>query len=503
MNARRISLDAVHRIRRFVTAPRTIRVVLVLAAALIGGWLGLLVGGTASVPVGPVETRIGLQPSLTGGTDIDVPPLGSLALDTHDGPLGIGVNVTSLDLERAQLIVNDPSILEGLGNRAAEDVRSGLVRVAIRGFIAATLGALVTGLIVWRGNWRRTLVTGGTAAAVTLASIGVGLATWNPRAVAEPRYSGLLASAPSLIGHAQSIVRDFGHYERELAKLVTNVTQLYEVTSNLPAPLTNGPDTIRVLHVSDIHLNPAAWTIMRTLIEEYDIAVVVDSGDLTDHGTAVENAFVEPISTLGVPYVFVRGNHDSRVTQAAVANEENAVVLDDDIREVAGLRFIGAGDPRFTPDRATPVNQDAVRQMGAQLAALIGDRPAAPPHVAVVHDPDAALPLDGSVPLVLAGHTHRRSTELLPEGTRLFIQGSTGGAGLRALETEEPTPIMCSVLYFDRSTKRLQAWDDLTLGGLGQETATITRHLAEPVEAGATPSPTPGDAGEPTGGAQQ
>ena len=48
----------------------------------------------------------------------------------------------------------------------------------------------------------------------------------------------------------------------------------------------------------------------------------------------------------------------------------------------------------------------------------------------------------------------------MQSGTRLFIQGSTGGAGLRALETEKPTPIECSVLYFDRATRRLVAWDE-------------------------------------------
>jgi hypothetical protein len=81
-----------------------------------------------------------------------------------------------------------------------------------------------------------------------------------------------------------------------------------------------------------------------------------------------------------------------------------------------------------------------------------------------------------------------------------FWQGSTGASGLRGLEHEKPTPIRASVLYFDRDTRRLQAWDDITLGGLGLVTAKIERkildqqfpQLAVPTESpSATPSATP------------
>jgi hypothetical protein len=86
--------------------------------------------------------------------------------------------------------------------------------------------------------------------------------------------------------------------------------------------------------------------------------------------------------------------------------------------------------------------------------------------------------LAGKVKLVLAGHLHRRVTWMLSGDTRAFVQGSTGGAGLRALQSNPPTPIEASVLYFDRTTGQLQAWDDITIGGLGATDAQIQRHLA-------------------------
>jgi predicted phosphodiesterase len=271
------------------------------------------------------------------------------------------------------------------------------------------------------------------------------------------------------------------------------VSQLYAVGSNLP-DYEPDPETVRVLFVSDLHLNPTAWDVIRSLIAQHEINMVIDAGDLTDHGSRPEDQFARPIGSLGVPYVYVRGNHDSLGTEAAVRAQPNAHVLSGEVVDIDGFRIIGAGDPRFTPNRLVDADEAAVAKVGQDLArtAFMSSTSI---DIAVVHDPIAVRELDGSVPLLLAGHTHQRSTEILEHGSRLFIQGSTGGAGLRGIETDEPTPITCSILYFDKVTKRLQAWDDITIGGLGQAFATIDRHLVDQIEAGAVPSPRPSPGG--------
>ena len=50
------------------------------AVVLLGAWLGLLVVGNVRAPVGPMNTTMALRPSLTGGTKINVSPLGALEL---------------------------------------------------------------------------------------------------------------------------------------------------------------------------------------------------------------------------------------------------------------------------------------------------------------------------------------------------------------------------------------------------------------------------------------
>ncbi|MFI5964821.1 metallophosphoesterase [Streptomyces asoensis] len=461
------------------------------AVVLLGAWLGLLVVGDVRVSVGPMNTTMTLRPSFTGGTKINISPLGALTLDSHVAPVRLDVNVDQLDPARSQALVDHPERLSGLQDEVAHDVEHGTLDLALRSCVAVVSGATALGLAVYRRP-RRALAAGGLALALLAASGATAYATWNPKSVLEPRFSGLLSSAPSLVGNARSIVTDFDVYQQELARLVTNVTKLYDVTSTLPA-FQPDPTTVRVLHVSDIHLNPASWKIIASLVEQYKVDVIVDSGDTMDHGSAAENGFLDPIATLGAPYVWVRGNHDSLVTQRYLEGMKNVHVLDDGRAvTVAGLRFAGIGDPQFTPDRsAAPGAEESQETAGARLAgALRAQRDAGTPaDVAIAHEPSAARGTDGEVPLVLAGHLHHEGMEVMKKGTRLRVEGSTGGSGLRAVEGKYPDPIEASILYFDRDTRRLQAWDEIRLGGLGLTTAEVSRHLPKENLPGATPSP--------------
>ncbi|WP_455360745.1 metallophosphoesterase family protein [Streptomyces sp. SYSU K21746] len=453
-----------------------------VAVVVLGAWLGLLIVGSVRTPVGPVDTNMTLRPSLSGGTKINVSPLGALELSSHVAPLRLDVDVDRLDPARSAALVEHPERISGLEDEIVRDVGRGTVDLAVRSCVAVVSGATALGLAVYRRP-RPALAAGGLALALLAASGATAFATWNPKSVLEPKFSGLLAGAPSVVGNARSIVTEFDVYQQELARLVTNVTKLYEATSTLPAYQPD-PATMRVLHVSDIHLNPAAWHIIGSLVEQYDIDVIIDSGDTMDHGSTAENAFLDPIPDLGAPYVWVRGNHDSRATQAYLSKLKNVHVLDDNRAvTVAGLRVAGTGDPQFTPDRTVRAQGDpAERMAGLRLASALRDQAAAgtPVDIAVAHNPVAARETDGAVPLVLAGHVHHRVNEVMRFGTRLKIEGSTGGGGLRALQNKEPEKVRTSVLYLDRTTKRLQAWDEITLGGLGLTTAEVSRHLPAP-----------------------
>lgn len=490
VRARATRLTLRRQIRRssFLRRPRvrrTFSAIGVVAISLLGVVIGVLLAGSTTDDVGPFQAKYSATPSLTGGTEVAIPPLGSLHLASHYGPAHLQVTLQALDQKRTEAIVTDPNALEHASDNAVEDVSRGVRRLIWQVAGASVLGAMLLGAIIYRSARR----VAGCGAIALVVVLGTGLSaagTFRAQSIQEPRFEGLLVNAPAVVGDARAIADRYEEYRDQLQRLVANVGRIYGTVSNLPV---YEPDTTttRVLHVSDLHLNPAAWSIIRTVVEQFDIDVVVDTGDINDWGSEPESSYVDTIAALRVPYVYIRGNHDSAATAAAVARQPNATVLDNTVTEVSGLVIAGISDPRFTPDK-TADGAASVEGTGESLAATIrvAGRPV---NFAMVHDPIAAEPLAGVVPVVLAGHRHEREVtridqqdgKIPPQGrTLLMVEGSTGGAGLRGLEDEKPTPLEMSVLYFDDVDKSLQAYDEITVGGTGESEVTLQRNLVRP-----------------------
>ncbi|HEX6077472.1 MAG TPA: metallophosphoesterase [Micromonosporaceae bacterium] len=472
------------------TAGRGLTVVLV---ALIGACGGLLLNGRVHHDVGPFRAELAVIPSLNGQTELGIPPLGSLIFDSHDAPVSVAIRLEELDPGRTQRLISDPGAVDRASRTAMSDIESGMVRLMLTASGSALLGALLLSLLVYRRDVRKLAATGAVTVGLLTGTTALGYATFEPKSIEEPRYEGLLVNAPAVVGDARRIADRYDEYRAELQRLVLNVSKLYTTASRLPV-YEPDDDTIRVLHVSDLHLNPTAFDLISTVTEQFSVDVVVDTGDITDWGSEREGGlYAAGVGRVDAPYVYVRGNHDSMAVQRAVARQDNAVVLDNHVGTVAGLTFAAIGDPRFTPDKS---GADEYTRAGLRLHAesLVETIEAAhrPVDVALVHDPAAAEPLAGVVPVVLAGHTHQRTVTDVAAGTLLMVAGSTGGAGLRGLQKAEPVPLVLSVLYFNRESRALQAYDDITVGGAGRAEVTLQRHVVERAPGTTAPvSPSP------------
>jgi predicted MPP superfamily phosphohydrolase len=488
----------------------------IIAVAVVGVVLGVLIGGRTESDIGPFSAELQVTPSLVGDAEVHVPPLGALHLDSHDGPAHLTVRFDQLDPRRTEQLIREPDGVARASQDAVDDVTTGAIKLSLRTLAVAVLATLVLAALIFRDT-RRVAWSGAFALVITFTSLSAAVGTFRVNALEEPRYEGLLVRAPAVIGDARRIANQYDAYAAQLQKLVNNVGEIYTTVSTLPVYQAE-PGSTRLLHVSDLHLNPTAWSIIETVVDQFAIDLVVDTGDINDWGSEPEASYLAPISRLDVPYVYVRGNHDSALTAAAVARHRNAVVLDNQVARVAGLTVAGISDPRFTPDKeASPTGSGASKQTvervidaGSRLAETIG-RAGRPVDVALVHDPASAGPLSGVCPVVLAGHTHRREVRLLnppaedAEPTRLVVSGSTGGAGLRGLEGAEPVPLSLSILYLNAG-RRLQAYDDIRVGGTGQSQVTLERHVVDDDEE-ATPGaqaplgtrPTPTAPAAPTG----
>ncbi|WP_137159687.1 metallophosphoesterase [Blastococcus sp. CCUG 61487] len=450
-----------------------------IGLALVGALVAVLLFARISAPIGPFDASLAIRPG-SGGAEVAVPPLGSLAVDVFDGPLRLDVQLQRVDQVRAQELANDPVRLAGVVDRVTEDLQGAVVKLVVITVLVALAGAALVSWLVIRRR-REPLIAAGLTGILLLGIGGVGAATWRPEAMATPTYTGLLVNANSLIGNAQDIAARFDAYRASLEDLVANVGSLYSTLSALPAPGI-ADRTVTLLHVSDIHLNPAGFDLVQQVVSQFQVDGVLDTGDITDWGSSPENTLISSVGTLDVPYVFIRGNHDSAATAERIAAQPNTTVLDDSATEIGGLTIVGARDPRFTPDKSTgddDAGPEVLVASGERLAEFVETLDVLP-DVALVHDPKQAPPLDGEVPLILAGHTHNRAVSELDGGTLLMVQGSTGGAGLRALQGEYPEPLTCTVLYFDAETGDLRAYDEITLGGLGEAEVMIERIVVPP-----------------------
>ncbi|MGI4894908.1 MAG: metallophosphoesterase family protein, partial [Janthinobacterium lividum] len=354
----------------------------ILAVTAAGAGLGFALAPGTSTYVGPLQTEVRVHPSLTPGVEVDLPPVGKVTFDTHRAPLAVTANIESVDLDAAGRLIRSPQQLLALELTVTDTIRAATVRAAVYSIGCGLGGALLTGVVVYRGR-RRALQTGATCLVLVLATGGVTAATFDPAALQQPRFTGLLSRAPYVVSSTQNALDRLESYRSGLSDIVRSVSTLYAVSANLPVLSDGatgssglGEDVTTVLHISDLHLNPLGFDLTDNLIKQFGVQAVIDTGDITTWGSAVEASYINRVGSLGVPYVFVRGNHDSLQTQDAVAAQQGAVVLDRGATaDVAGLRIAGTGDPVFTPAgegaRATGSARDVQEAAGEQLSQAV------------------------------------------------------------------------------------------------------------------------------------
>ena len=422
---------------------RRLRTALAVAVTgTAGAWVALLVAGATVQPVGPFDARLELRPALHGGSVLAVPPLGDLRFATHDGPVALEVRLVAVRPQAVQELAEDPGDLGAVGDDARADLRRAVIVLLARDAAVVLVGGGVAALLVLRSR-RRALASVGCVVVLLAATSATVLRTAEPDALHEPEFSGVLAYAPAVIGDARDVARRFDDYSRQLGRLVTNVGALYATTSTLPS-YEPSEDTVRLLHVSDLHLSPSAYPLIRSVAEQFAVDLVVDTGDVADHGSAVEDAYVDGIASVtatGRPYVYVRGNHDSVGTETAVRRQPGAVVLD------AGLPVPGGRADDRRPGRPAVHARQAHRRRqharagaarrSASTCARCTSRATRCPTSSPCTTRSRRHPCSGRCRSCSPGHTHRREVTV-EDGTSLMVQGSTGGAGLRALEGDEP-----------------------------------------------------------------
>jgi predicted phosphodiesterase len=465
--------------------PRWVQVVGPILIGVAGAAIALQAFAKTTIEAGPFEVQFEADFGRSV-TDISLPPLGRLRADTHVAPLHLRASLKEVDVEALQ-----EGLRRGIDSVAAEVERNtfdAAGRFAGLVILVGVAGAAALGLIAFRNQWLSVLRATVAGLLAVVLSVGFTAMTFDASAFQAPSYTGSLRLVPQLFGPVQGAIERVGYFRDELRRVVAGAARAYAaVESN---PLGRG-DEIRVLHISDIHLSTLGFGFAQELAKSFDVDFVIDTGDTTSFGARNEEFVLPEITRFKLPYVWIRGNHDSAVFQDAVARLDGTVVLDGDTAKVEGFTIYGLGHPYFNAQRGIPVgNEEVIALVEAAAVRVAADVSALPepPDIVLVHDDRMAAGVAGKVALVLSGHFHNNRDEVI-DGTLFLRVGSTGGATPTGFTAEGDVPFSAEVLYFRRDGDggmQLVAWDRVTqfpeTGSLG-----IERHLASDV--GVPPSP--------------
>lgn len=464
-----------------VALRRVAALLAIAATGAVAAVASLTFTSATSGRVGPgmVELRAGAARS--GLTRLSLPPLGAISASTHWAPVALEAQVEGIDLDRLQTVLAAPDPQERLEVTVERDLQPLLRALVLRSMLLSLVaGGLAAALLP--GRRLRHLPLGALGGVVAVGSLLVG--TWrgyDTAAFSSPHFEGSLERAPRVLRAVGRHVDDLAGVRTRVSTLGRELSSLYE---SLAIPSVPSGDETRLLHVSDIHLNPLGLEITRQLADRFKVDAIVDTGDITSYGYPVEARFSELLVGMPAPYVVVPGNHDSNEVRAALAAVPNVAVLDG-VVDLGGVRILGVPDPTFTADNEVSAADaaDVKRRAAVDVARRVD---AEHPEVLAVHDPALASRSTGQVPLVIAGHLHRRGNRL-NGGTRLLSVGSTGATGLGSFTVEGGRAYEAEVLTF--AGGRLTAVDYVSLKGIGGSFR-IDRAVIPPPDAeGAGPGP--------------
>jgi predicted phosphodiesterase len=290
-----------------------------------------------------------------------------------------------------------------------------LVRsLAVRYLIGAVLVALV--LIGAQSLSQRRLrlrhVVTPLAAVVVAAALTAATCAYvyRPDRVASYKSTELLAAVQASSGVLTQIEERAGQVGPYITNWLTLQRTLQDrfVTSE-----TTLSDSVRFLLISDVH-GTNEYAVVKKIVQEENISAVIDSGDLINFGQVEEGELSQVfkgIQSLGVPYLFVDGNHDAASTTDhrlldRMAEIPNVYLLQPndttyDVVSIGGVRVAGMNDPRYygddnDPDRVEPpaaANFDASMKGVPDL------------DLAVAHEPTAAEVITAGR-LRINGHMH-------------------------------------------------------------------------------------------------
>lgn len=267
--------------------------------------------------------------------------------------------------------------------------------------------------------------------------------SYDIKAFDKPEYFGTLKAAPWLIGIWNKGLSQINELGQQLKDMSDGILAVFSKMDNI---ISTEKSMARVLHVSDIHNNPAAFDFMEQIIKNFNVDFVIDTGDITDYGTFLEDMVIKKLSQLPVDYVFVAGNHDSPKTLELLETIDNVTILNGEITTIKGISILGFSDPGSAAADIDSTSETDIMKLNLKIREKLYSLNQMP-DILAVHNPKSTESISGLVPIILNGHVHKAS--LKEENNSLTINaGTTGAAGIRGIQCKGDTPYSAILLCF-------------------------------------------------------
>ncbi len=434
--------------------------------AIAGALLFLNLFARVDFRLEALQANLSIRTAAGGYTVLRIPPIGEVKASTHKTPVIINIALENIDLDRLKKILAEGTEEAELAGEA-RNVLTATVKRFIYYTLALSFAGGVFGVLVCQRRRIKELTAGGL---IGLAAVSIILFwtyyTFDIKKFENPEYEGMIKAAPWMIGLAQESLATVNTWSEQMKGIAANLNGLFQRVESLQA-VTAGDGEIKVLHVSDIHNNPASFEFINQVVKAFGIDLVIDSGDMSDFGTPLEAALLERVKTLEVPYVITPGNHETPSIIQELKKTPNVKVVEAGLLDVKGLKIAGIADPASFTFDSTPPDAVKLEEFAARLEETIRGAGSVP-DILVAHNPKIAEKFWGKIPVVLTGHEHRYRIEV--KNKSVFINAGTSGAsGIGALKTNQEIPYSFVVLHFDRNGSegvRLKYTDTIRISNL-------------------------------------
>jgi len=421
------------------------RAFVILICAILGPLVFIHTFDSIMVNLQGMELSLGLKLAQKGSTTIHLPPIGILKAYTHNAPITINIILQNIDLDVIKAIIDSIHDKNELISLIREDVLKAVKLLAVKTLILGMVGAVFVAIIL-KVKKRDFIYCILISLLFVVIILSWTFLPYNITAFDKPEYFGTLKAAPWLIDIWNKGISQINVLGQQLKSMSDGISMVFSRMDNIAS---TEESMVRVLHVSDIHNNPAAFDFMEQIVQNFNVDFVIDTGDITDYGTILEDMVIKNLSNLPVQYIFVAGNHDSPNTMEMIAAIDNVTVLDGEMINVKGINILG-----FPDFRSMALNIDSSNEKdNLKLNLTIRDKLYTldeTPDILAVHDPDATEGLTDLASIILNGHVHKASLKE-ENGTLIINAGTTGAAGIRGIQSKGKIPYSAILLYFKSS----------------------------------------------------